>query len=240
MSTVLPRVLVTRAAEDAGSLSHALNTAGFQAVEVPALMRRWLPDATTELARDTEKADWLIVTSATTAEVIAASAPEAWPHAFVAAVGPATERRLRTLGMPVDLVPRTSTAEALVEALGKVEGLQIVYPHADLASSATAALLKKAGADVRTGAIYTNVCPPQFSSNLANALPVAATTVLSGSAARRLAEAVPADQRWRLGRVVVIGPSTYAVCQEVGLAAHAMANPHSVAGLIEAIQGLFV
>ena len=45
-----PRVVVTRAAEDAPTLAHALSEAGFQPVVVPAIQRLYCIDEVAELA----------------------------------------------------------------------------------------------------------------------------------------------------------------------------------------------
>lgn len=238
-SRAVPRVLVTRAAEDAASLAHALAEAGFQPVEAPAIERLWEIDAVARFAEQTVDADILVVTSGTIADVIATAAPRAWTKATVAAVGPATAARLEALGLPVSVVPERSTAEDLVVALGDLTGAHVVWPHGDLAPRSTLESLERAGATVHAVIAYRNAEPQRFAERLDESLPVDATTVLSGSAARRLARQIPAGERWKLGRVVVIGPTTLQAAREVGLEAHGMANPHSLTGLVDALKGLF-
>ena len=235
----VPRVLVTRAAEDAGALSLVLGNAGLQPVEVPALARLWDLDAVASLAERAADADCLVVTSASVADVVAAAAPHAWREARVAAVGPGTARRLQDLGWSVAVVPERSTAADLVVALGDLAGQQVAWPRAELADPRTAEALRAAGAEVDEAIAYRNVQPSDFAARLADALPVDCTTVLSGSAARRLAAQVPSDQRWRLGRVVVIGPTTLGVAESVGLEVHGMARPHTLSGVAEAVERLF-
>ena len=86
MSVSSPRILVTRAAEDARALSYALGVAGFEAVEVPLLQRVWCLDALIAEGVRTDL-DWVVVTSAAAADVIGAAVPQGWPRAQVAAVG---------------------------------------------------------------------------------------------------------------------------------------------------------
>lgn len=234
-----PRVLVTRAPEDARVLTRALALAGFEPVEVPLLQRIWEVDAVAAAARSWPPVDVVVVTSATTVDVLAVAAPRAFRDARWAAVGPATARRLQELGLPVHLVPQRSTGADLVEALGPVEGLRVAYPRADLALPDIADTLRDRGAEVLEVVAYTNSAPPGIARQLAEALPVDATTVLSGSAAERLADAVPPEHHHKLGQIVVIGPSTLAVARQVGLKVHAMADPYTVAGVVEALQRLF-
>ena len=116
-------------------LSHALGVAGFEPVEVPLLLRLWHVDEIIACARDNPDPDILLITSATTADVIGAAASIVWANATIAAVGPTTSRRIQDLGFEVAILPEEATAESLVRALGDVSGKRIVYPRADLASS---------------------------------------------------------------------------------------------------------
>ncbi len=231
-----PRVLVTRAAEDAPVLSHTLGEAGFLPVEVPAIERIWEIDAVVALAARAPFADVLVITSGTVADVVATAAPAAWRNARVAVVGKATRARVEALGGRVDLVPERATAADLVAALGDLSGALVVWPHGDLAPSTTAEALVAAGAKVETAIAYRNQRPANFDRRIAAALPVQATTLMSGSAASRLAASVPEARRRELGKIVVIGPSTHAVAVEAGLEIHAVASPHSISGMLEALR----
>jgi uroporphyrinogen-III synthase len=234
-----PRVLVTRAAEDAPQLAHALAMAGFEPVLVPLIERRWLPLAVAETARNHPRADWVLITSATAAEVVATGAPSAWRDARWAAVGPSSAGRLAELGYRCTLVPERATAHDLVLAMGDLSGQTVVYPRADLALPAAMEGLQLAGADVVEVVAYENAAPSGYANRLRAVLPVDATTLLSGSAAERLAEAIPADQHHHLGRVVVIGPSTEKAARDSGLPVHAMAEPHTVSGVVAALARTF-
>lgn len=231
----LPRVLVTRPAEDAPALATALGRAGYQPVVVPLIERRWHVEAMIEAAGGHPEVDWVLVTSGTAVDVIATAAPHAWRTARWAAVGPATAARLQTLDIEAEPVPPRSTAEDLVEALGDLSGQKVAYPRGDLANPATHAALAHAGAEVVDVVAYTNVPPDRHVQHLRAALPVQATTLLSGSAAQRLAAAVP-DGRGRLGPIVCIGPSTAKVAEHVGLEVAEVARPHSLNGLIAALR----
>jgi uroporphyrinogen-III synthase len=186
VSSASPRVLVTRALEDAPQLASALAQGGFEPVVVPVLERRWLPLAVAELAEREPEADWVVITSAAAAEVVAIGAPTG-------------------------------------------------CPKADLAGPALGQALQRAGATVHEVVAYENVAPTGYAERLLAALPVRATTLMSGSAAERVAEAVPEARRHELGAVVVIGPSTATVAQARGLTIAAQAAPHTVTGLVAAV-----
>lgn len=231
-----PRVLVTRAAEDAPALAGALATAGLEPVVVPLLERRWRPDAVADAATAHPRASVVFVTSAVAADVVAVGAPGAWRSARWAAVGPATATRLRELGFPASVVPERATADDLVRALGDLTGEVVVYPRADLAPAATVEALRASGAMVVDVVAYENAAPPGYEARLRAVLPVEATTLMSGSAAERLAEAVPPEDRGRLGEIVCVGPSTAQVARDRGLSVAAVAEPHTVSGVVAAVR----
>lgn len=231
----MARVLVTRAAEDSVGICHALVQLGHRPVRVPLIQRLWAVDALAQAATDHPKVDWVIITSGASADVLAAAAPGAWLDAKIGAVGPATARRLAAMGRMPDLVPRRHLGAALVRLMGDLRGQRVVYPKGDLAPPATGDALREAGAEVVEVVAYHNVTPAGARARLVDALPVEVTPLLSGSAARRLHEALEGSVD-QLGEVIAIGPSTAAVAHEVGLPVHQVAEPHTLEGLLRLIR----
>ena len=234
-----PRVLVTRPAEDAHGLANALSRSGYDPIRIPLLKRRWCVEAVAAAAETHPHVDWVIVTSGTAAQILATAAPTRWADARWAAVGPATATKMQQMGFTVDLVPERHTAADLVTALGDLSGREVLYPRADLASVVTRDALRAAGARLIDVVAYDNVAPDGYVERLASALPVEATTLLSGSAAERLAGALSVEQRRRAGRIVCLGPSTAQVARREGLEVAAVARPHTLNGLLEALRQLF-
>lgn len=230
----MARVLVTRAAEDAVGLCHALRQMGHVPVRVPLLQRVWDVDALAARAVQDPTFDWLVITSGASADVLGAATPGAWLRARIGAVGPTTARKLAAMGRPPDVVPRRHLGSALVAAMGDVRGQRVLYPKGDLAPSTTADALRAAGADVTETVCYRNVAPDHHEERLAAALPVDVTLLLSGSAARRLALAHTGPLE-ALGRVLSIGPSTAEVANEVGLSVHGVSEPHTLEALLSLI-----
>lgn len=119
------RVLVTRAAHQAGKLSEGLRAVGAEPVEVPVLEIQPPADLAPldNALRSLDSYDWLILTSANAVRALQERAdsivlqltPNSRPK--VAAVGEATAAAARECGLRVDLVPEKYVAENLVEAL---------------------------------------------------------------------------------------------------------------------------
>ena len=230
------RVLVTRAAEDARLLSYFLRNAGCEPIEVPTIDRRWHVHALAATLGRTPHPDWLLLTSATAADVVAAACPQLPADTKLAAIGTSTARRANDLGLQIDRMPEVFTRDALIQAMGDVSGLSICYPRANLAPPVLRDALTAAGASVIDVVAYTNTPPAGYEDDLLNALPVDITTLFSGSAARRVAQAIPEGRRAALGVVLALGPSTAREAAKAGLQVGAVATPHTIAGMVELIR----
>jgi uroporphyrinogen-III synthase len=119
------RVLVTRAAHQAGKLSEGLRALGAEPVEVPVLEIRPPAnfDAMDAALRNLARYDWLILTSANTVRALAERATalgialDQPARLKVAAVGEATAAAARKTGFHVDFIPEFYVAESLAEGL---------------------------------------------------------------------------------------------------------------------------
>lgn len=217
------RVLVTRAADDAEPLARGLRALGCEPVLVPTLVRVPVEGALSGL----EPADVLLITSPFAATL---AAEAGLSGRRVCAVGPATAARARSLGLAVDVVPAEATGVDAVLALGDLRGQTVLYPRAEQATPETAAALRAAGAELTEITAYGNEAPPELLADLEASLPADLLTLLSGSAARRLAATgLP------LPPAIAIGPTTAAIARVLGLTVIGVATPHSVAGVIAAV-----
>ena len=194
------RVLVTRAATQAGKLSEGLRAIGAIPVEVPVL--EILPPADfaplDTALRQLDRYDWLILTSANAVRALAERASRvgisfkqaARPQ--VAAVGQATAAEAEKAGLQVALVPESYVAESLVFALSaQIAGKRILLARAAVARDVIPDALSKAGATVDVVDAYRNAMPAAAPEQLRRALAegIDAATFTSSSSATHLAEA---------------------------------------------------
>ena len=115
------RILVTRAAHQAGKLSDELRAFGAVPVEVPVLEIR--PPASFDLLdralRQLHRYNWLILTSANTVRALIDRVAELnlpiepTPSLQVAAIGEATAAAARKAGFSIALIPDSYVAESL-------------------------------------------------------------------------------------------------------------------------------
>jgi uroporphyrinogen-III synthase/uroporphyrinogen III methyltransferase/synthase len=251
------RVLVTRAAHQAGKLSDGLRALGAEPVEVPVL--EILPPASFELLdaalHQLDSYDWLILTSANAVRALSerAAALEialAQPARLkVAAVGEATASAARKAGLQVAFVPETYVAESLVDGLlqslqNQTSSQRILLARAAVARDVIPDALRAAGAEVDVVDAYRNVLPEAAPEQLRQALQTGldAATFTSSSSATHLAEAArAAGVAWPFAAVpaVSIGPITSQTLRDLGWPPAAEADPSDIPGLIAALVALF-
>lgn len=247
------RVLVTRAAHQAGKLSEALHTLGAEPVEVPVLEIR--PPASLAALdsslQNIDQYDWLILTSANTVRVVAERADThgidfIWPRSLkVAAVGESTAAAARKAGLNVTFAPVSYVAESLVA--GFLEGirpeitdLKILLARAAVARDVIPDALRATGARVDVVDAYQNVLPETAPELLRKAMlqRIDAVTFTSSSSATHLAEAArQAGIPFPFPKTpaVSIGPITSQTLRDLGWEPGIEASPSDIPGLIAAV-----
>lgn len=243
------RVLVTRAAHQAGKLSEALRAKGAEPVEVPVL-EIGPPDDFSPLdraLRQLDSYDWLILTSANTVRAIVERSgsvgtrlgpPE---ELRVAAIGSATAQAAREAGFHVAVVPERYVAESLVEALTAKQpiGGKILLARAAIARDVIPDALRGAGAIVDVVDAYQNRMPDGAPEQLREALAagIDAATFTSSSSVLHLADAARASGlAFPLAGVaaISIGPITSQTLREAGWQPAIEATRSDIPGLVAA------
>jgi uroporphyrinogen-III synthase/uroporphyrinogen III methyltransferase/synthase len=243
------RVLVTRAAHQAGKLSESLRALGAEPIEVPLLEIR--PPVSFELLdkalRRLNRYDWLIFTSANAVTALGARAQELGialaPAASlkVATVGDSTAAAARKAGFQVTLVPESYVAESLGRGLtGLVRGKKILLARAAIARDVIPSALEQAGAEVDVVDAYRNEMPKRAPELLRDALSrgIDAVTFTSSSSASHLAEAARAAHiKFPFSKVIAIsiGPITSKTLRSLGWEPAQEALVSDIAGLVEAV-----
>ena len=237
-----PRVIVTRPQDEAAPLAAALESAGIEAVVVPAIgvepveAGGELDDALGTLG----SFDWAVVTSAngTRAALAAAARLAVQPSATRwAAVGEATAADLHAAGVGRVWLPTEADARTLAAELPVARGARVLLLRGSLADDALPAALRERGCVVTDVTAYrTAEAPvesrPALDAALAGA-PPSAVVFASGSAVRGLI-ALATDglaDRVRAIPAVCIGPSTARAAEAAGFAVVGTATDRSTQAL---------
>jgi uroporphyrinogen-III synthase len=247
------RILVTRAAHQAGKLSEELRALGAEPVQVPVLEIR-PPESYEALdaaLRNLGGYDWLIFTSANTVRALVERSAalgmsfERIATPKVGAVGEATAIAARNAGFAVAMVPQSYVAESLVESLtGLAVGRRILLARAAIARDVIPDALRAVGAQVDVVDAYRNVLPESAPEQLRAALAgrIDAATFTSSSSVTHLAEAAQkAGVAFPFAGVpaISIGPITSQTLRENGWEPAIEADPHDIPGLVEAVTRIF-
>lgn len=258
------KVVITRAAHQAGELADLLRARGAEPLLYPCIAIS-PPDDTTALDGALQAAvkgefDWLILTSANTVRVLAEGVqlfpplPIAWRGGIrtmlaglkVAAVGAATaEAAQQLLGVTVSVLPEEFRAEALARALDFTSGARILLPQADIASLQLADALARRGAQVTAVTAYRTVIgqggvavPALLARGAVDAITFASPSAVQHFIWRLIDEGGSTQD---LGAVLLacLGPTTLHKARECGLSHATMPPVATLEQLVDHIEDIF-
>jgi uroporphyrinogen III methyltransferase/synthase len=246
------RIVVTRTREQAGQLADRLQELGAEILQVPTIKvapptrREEVVDAMLEL----NSYDWLIFTSPNGVTTFF----EYFFRQFhdlrdiggcrIAAVGPATAKKLKELHLQVDLMPDEALASSIGEAFAEfesIENLRICLLRAEVANKELPAALEGMGAIVDDIACYKTVPEIEDPGGVASKLLETGAdwvTFTSGSTVEHfhMRFDLPAVlKKFPRMKTASIGPETSKALVALGLSPGVEAKQHTVDGLIEAL-----
>jgi uroporphyrinogen III methyltransferase / synthase len=239
------RIVATRDVRQSRALSEPLEALGADVVSLPVidiqapLDPEPLQDALANLATY----DWVIFTSVNGVKRFIEALDQAnidlrRLQARIAAIGPATRDAVEALHLRVDCMPKEYVAESLLTSLAEhpLDGQRVLLPRAAVARDVVPEALRKRGAHVDVVEAYRTLAP----ANLAAAAQAVLSrkphwlTFTSSSTVRNLVDAVGLAALQGI-RIASIGPITSATARELGLSVDVEAQPHTIAGLIDAL-----
>jgi uroporphyrinogen-III synthase len=234
-------IVVTRPAEQARPLVRELERRGARVLVAPTIRivparSAALTAALKELAAG--RFDWITLTSRATVDVLRvrlASPREV--RAKVAVIGDGTAAAFRRWARrDPDLQPATFTTAALARAFPRGTG-RALCARADIAPEGLEAALQAKGWETERVDAYRTI----FATSLPRAArdafrrgEVDAVTFTSASTVRGFVRAMNAVRG--APKVVCIGPVTAAAARAAGLRPKAVARPHTLDGLVDAVE----
>ena len=248
------RIVNTRAKEQAGTLTEAIEELGAKAVEIPAIEIRdpqsWVP--LDEAIQRLEEFDYLIFTSANGVKKFLGRL-----HACgrdvrdlkglqIGAIGPGTASELAATGIRADFLPEEYRAEGLIECIQGIDirGKKFLIPRAKIARDILPRTLEERGAQVEVVEAYETTQPDYARGELKQLLSPApdAITFTSSSTVNNFVKLL--DQHYLRGvmdsaALVSIGPITSATIRKHGLRVSIEARESTIKGLVQALQDYF-
>jgi uroporphyrinogen III methyltransferase/synthase len=249
------RILVTRPREQAAEFVDRLEALGAQAIEAPLV--RILPPLDfgplDEACAHVDRFNWIVFTSGNAVDAFmdrllrSTRDLRALGGVKLCAIGPATADHLARHGLKVDFIPPEYRAETLARAFsdsGKVAGMNIFLPHADIGREVLVEELRKLGADVTEAIAYRTVStegeregePDIYRMLLERRIDV--VTFTSASAVRSFVKLLGAEPAADLlGQTVVasIGPVTAEAATQYNITTTIMPAQFTIPALVDAI-----
>ena len=246
------RIVVTRRKAQASSLVDALAERGATVLEVPAIEITTPPDLgpLDAAVGELDQYDWVVVTSpnAVAALLSRMTVLGLFPQLTgkrtrLASVGPATTAALRA-SFPLDRVALEPKADhraaGLLAAFDRRElaRKQVLLPISSAARDELPEGLRQMGARVNVVTAYATVEPEGLEVAVRRCLDEGFDLALFASASAVEAFSRAAGERGRGLPVAVIGPTTEAAARGAGLDVSGVANPSTVAALVETAERL--
>ena len=240
-------IVVTRPAEQAASLVWELERRGARVLVAPTIRLSPARSAALTAALNELVAgrfDWITLTSAATVEVLRERLPSPRDvRAKVAAIGDGTAAAFRRWsGQDPDLQPATFTTAALARAFPRGSG-RVLCARADIAPEGFEVALARKGWETSRVDAYRTVFATSLPREAREALgrgEVDAVTFTSASTVRGFVNARGGEAAHGPSggppKMVCIGPVTAAAARNAGLRPAAVAKPHTLEGLVEALE----
>lgn len=249
------KIIVTRAAEQAGEFSAKLATRGATVLECPTI-RLVEPESWQLLdvaIRELSSYDWLILTSGNAVRFFFQRLgslgldARALASCKVCAVGPRTADAFRMFGVRPDVVPKEYKAEGVVDEFSRLDlkGTKILFPKADKARELIPCELKRMGAQVDGPVAYRNILPDRLPPEALFALEkrsVDCITFTSSSTVQNLAAMLGEELLLDMLKgvtVASIGPITSKSCRDLGLKVDIEPASYTLDALTAALEAHF-
>ena len=240
-------IVVTRATNQASSLSTALAARGAEVIQLPVIAIAKPTDGGAALSEAIDESvsgsyEWIVVTSPNGARLVADGISKQLVGGSefsvrFAAVGPRTAAPLLAAGHIVDLIPFEASAEGLLAEFPRPSGNRnrLLLARAETAREVLPKGLRAFGWEVEVVVVYRNVATDVDAATLAAAAQADLITFTSESTVHRYHSLLAGEQVTPLD-AVCIGSISGAAARDVG---HEVveADTQSVEGLVAAVEG---
>ncbi len=246
------RVLVTRARQQASTLSRLLAGLGALPVELPAIDIQPVAD-NRELDRainNVGRYHWLLFTSANgVAAFFNRLHVLKWDARVlkirVGAIGPATAQSLETRGIIPDFLPAVYTSRGILNGLKnrKIAGQRFLLPRADIADAELTEGLRGMGAQVDEVTTYRTIPATEAIARAKKMLKSGEIDVITFTSSSTVTNLLSAFRGEKLevdgAKVACIGAKTADTAAKAGLKVDILAREATIPGLVAAIEEYF-
>jgi uroporphyrinogen III methyltransferase/synthase len=237
------QVVVTRARSQVSALSGRLRDLGARPIEVPTIRIDGPSDGGAGLTRAAAELgqcryEWVVFSSPNAVAALLERLPDArmFGVARLAAMGPGTAEALSSSRLVADLIPERAIAEGLLEAFPDPPGpgSRVLLPQAAEGRDVLRKGLAEAGWQVDVVEAYRTV-PVRLTESDRIAVTAADAVCFASASSVKALLAAAGSPEVVPSVVVCIGPSTAAAAAAGGLPVTAVADEHTIPGLVDAL-----
>ncbi len=241
------RIVVTRSRKQAGALTKSLTDLGADVIEIPTI--RTEPPTNlrefAEMVRDAHAYDWLIFTSPNAVEAFFEMFYRIYSDAReiggtrIAAVGPATAKKIAEYHLKVDVQPDEFVPEAIVDVLrkdGDIENLRVLIPRAEVTREILATMLTKLGAIVDETIAYRTVPETEDTSGALARFDAGEADLITFTSSSTVENFLALRPKLpKTLKTASIGPLTTQTLRKAGIVPDMEAEKHDIPGLVAVI-----
>ncbi|MBD3233118.1 MAG: uroporphyrinogen-III C-methyltransferase [candidate division Zixibacteria bacterium] len=250
------RIVVTRAAEQAGEFISKLSSLGAYVIGFPTIRIEFNFDnqKLEEILERSVDYQWLIFTSENGVKCFFRALMDAkadirsFQNAKIAAVGSGTAKALQSHYMNADFIPSKFLTESLATELAQqynIKDKHVLRIKGIPSPTTVEDILTENSASVDTLIVYetrqANPLPRVTDDLISNGADL--ITFTSSSTARNFVKIVGKETAQKLAvssKILAIGPVTSKTLRDLGLPVHFEAETHTIEGMIEEINRIFV
>jgi len=231
-------VIVTRPKEKATLFISYLKNLGANPIALPLIQLDTINKQQLFNTYNSTSFNWLVFTSYNAIDSFFKIIPPNSVKCKIAVVGSKTEKVLNEYGLTASFIPSSYIAEVLAKEIPILGSETVFIPQSNLSKNNLTAILEQRKAKVTTLNIYQNTAISYSKNSLKECFTPSPNfiTFTSGSTVESFI---------RLGvelndvtKIVCIGSETAAIAKKYALKVDAIANPHTIEGMVEAIIGV--
>jgi len=230
-------VLVTRSETQATEFISKLEELGAKTIALPLITTSAINKI--ELAQKIAESNfnWIIFTSPNAVKFFFETVSPQSITNRIAAVGSKTKENLEALGLTIDFIPTQFTAQHLAKEITVNPKESFFIPRSNIAKDDAVDVLESREAIVETLSIYENTSVKYSKASLNSIFkqPIDFTTFTSGST---VSSFIKLGIKAQTGEIICIGPETAKIAKENNITVSAIANPHTIDGMIEQILAI--
>lgn len=227
-------VLVTRSKEQAAEFIIHLQELGATPIHFPLIKIEAINQSELERQYNEQHFDWIIFTSANAVHTFFKVVQPISVNAKIAVVGTKTEEALKTYKLASNFIPSQFTAEILAKEIPVIANENILLPQSAISKNNLINLLGERQTTIFPIKTYQNTPIKYIQEKIEEIFieQIDFVTFTSGSSVKSFAAlGIPLKN----SKTVCIGPETAKIAQEHNLKVDAIASPHTIEGITEAM-----